>query len=63
MNRPFRLPNVLFYIQTVMPILGFFYPTFVHKNVILTEKNVEPTEWQLWCQVLLRFYDPREEKT
>ena len=40
---------------------GFFYSTLV---AILTEKNVELTEWQLHsCQVLLCFYDPREENT
>lgn len=40
MNRPHNLPNVLFYIQIVMPILGFFYPPFfvcTENDVILTE--------------------------
>ena len=59
-NRSYHFIRVLLYVQTIMPIWGFFYSTLV---AILTEKNVELTEWQLWCQVLLCFYDPREENT
>lgn len=42
MNSPYNFPNVLFYIQIVLPILGFFYLPFVHtQEKLFSQRKIQ----------------------